>query len=121
MHADGVDPRDVTWEVSSPVYRVYFWHRPKAPPEVPLDEVGYHCDEYRLIDADDVHEVLTWAEARRQGSDSYTLYVETNRYSKDDGGVPGLLRLAGIDPTVATDDSGDSGTVTVWLPGTNVK
>ena len=48
MIVEGVDPRDTQWEVDWPVYRVYFWHQPPAPPGVAQEQVMWHCDEYRL-------------------------------------------------------------------------
>ena len=94
MRADGVDPRDTTWEASDPVYRVYFWHRPPPPAGMPADQIMWHCDEQRLTGANDVHEVIAWAESRLPAGDQYVLYVE-----HADGGGRGLIRLAGADPT----------------------
>lgn len=94
MHAQGVDPRDVTWEDEQPVYRVYFWGRSKAPDNVPPEHVGYYCREYRVSDADDIHEVIAWADQATVGDETYTLYVE-----RQESGETGLIRLAGTDPT----------------------
>ena len=30
VFTEGVDPRDIKWEVDQPVYRVYFWYQPPA-------------------------------------------------------------------------------------------
>lgn len=100
MRATGVDPRDVTWEDEAPTYRVYMWHRPDPPHGVDASDMGYWCDEYRLTDASEVHEVVAWAEANTPAGDTFTLYVESNRNAGPDEG-PGLLRLAGVDPTVS--------------------
>jgi hypothetical protein len=78
-----VDPRDTRWEVSTPTYRVYFWN---------ADLVS---DEYELVGARDVHEVLAWAEANAGPGRTYWLSVRVD----DRNGEPGLLRLAGHDPT----------------------
>lgn len=78
MHATGVDPRDQTWEVDRPSYRVYFHDADGA------------SDEYEVTGAD-VDEVIAWAEDQR-GSRTYVLYVCV----ASDG--LGLLRLAGTDP-----------------------
>lgn len=91
----GVDPRDVTWEDEQPVYRVYFWGRSKAPADVPPEHVGYYCREHRVLDADDIHEVITWANHAAVGGENYTLFVE-----RQESGETGLIRLAGTDPTV---------------------
>jgi hypothetical protein len=79
MQTMGVDPRDETWELVDPRYRVYF-------------RAGTACDEWEVSGAD-VREVLAWAEANR-GDRTYTLYacVPQDRL--------GLIRLAGADPTV---------------------
>lgn len=79
MQTMGVDPRDETWELVEPRYRVYFW-------------AGTASDEWEVSGAD-VQEVLAWAEANR-GDRTYTLYACVPH----DG--LGLVRLAGEDPTV---------------------
>jgi hypothetical protein len=89
-----VDPRGVTWEVEQPVYRVYFWHQPPAPPDNGQDQIGYHCDEYRLSEAADVHEVIEWARNSARSDQTFVLHLEY----RDSGGL-GLIRLAGADPT----------------------
>jgi hypothetical protein len=99
MHVivDGVDPRDTQWEVDSPVYRVYFWHQPPAPPAgVAQEHVGWHCDEYRLSDVADVEEVIDWARKKAQSDQSFVIYVEQR-----DGQRSGLARLFGVDPNSA--------------------
>jgi hypothetical protein len=75
-----VDPRDETWEVDLPLYRVYFW------------DAEASSDEYELSGAEDVAEVLRWAESDRDGR-SFTMYACIPR----DG--LGLVRVAGADPT----------------------
>jgi hypothetical protein len=40
MEATQVDPRDVTWALDHPTYRVYFWTHD-----------GATCDEWRVTDA----------------------------------------------------------------------
>jgi hypothetical protein len=83
-----VDPRDIRWEVSSPTYRVYFWRR-----------VGgdYHSEEFQLSGASDVREVLAWAERRAKGR-TFTAYALVENAL----GEPGLVQLAGVDPTAGT-------------------
>jgi hypothetical protein len=93
MEAAQVDPRDISWEVGAPTYRVYFWSRVDVSPGVAAGCAGWVADEWRLTRARDVHEVLTWAEQRRGGR-SYTLYAE---FGGEDG--MGMVNLAGIDPT----------------------
>lgn len=57
--------------------------------------MGYHCHEYRIREASDVHQVLEWAHATATPEQTFTLYVE--RRAVD--GV-GLIQVAGTDPTV---------------------
>ena len=80
MDAIPIDPRDKTWGVRVPKYRVYFFD-------------GTASDEFEL-DAGDVLEALAWAEEHR-GRRTYALYAC----------VPiaglGLVLLAGADPNAA--------------------
>jgi hypothetical protein len=96
VFVDGVDPRDIEWEVDQPAYRVYFWHQPAAPPGVARELVMFHSDEYRLSDVVDVGEVLAWARDRGRADQTFTLYVEHR-----DGDRLGLIQLMGTDPTRA--------------------
>ena len=96
MIVEDPDPRDTQWEVGWPVYRVYFWHQPPAPAGILQAHMGYVCDENRVTDAADVHEVLRWAVDTDEPGQTFTLYVEVD--TPDRG--PGLVRLAGVDPTV---------------------
>ena len=78
MDVHAVDPRDQSWEVDAPHYRVHF-----------LDASG--ASEEHEVSRADVVEVLAWAEAGR-GIRTYVLYACVSR----DG--LGLVRLAGVDP-----------------------
>ena len=78
-----VDRRDQSWEIDSPRYRVYFW------------DAAATSYEYEVSQAEDVAEVMAWADAER-GTRTFTLYACVQH----DG--LGLVRLAGIDPTRAT-------------------
>ncbi len=91
---EGVDPRDTEWEAEEPVYRVYFWHQQLAPLGIAQQHMGYVCDEHRLRGAADVMEVIAWAEATARPEQTFTLYVEHLQ-----AGRPGLIHLAGSDPT----------------------
>ena len=86
--------RDIEWQVDQPVYCVYFWYQPPAPPGVRQQDMGYHCDGHRVLSAADVHEVLDDAITTVRPAQSFTLYVEHLHWG------PGLIRLAGVDPTV---------------------
>ncbi|MGA3214833.1 MAG: hypothetical protein ABSD97_03985 [Acidimicrobiales bacterium] len=78
MKVRRVDPRDQTWGVDQPSYRVYF-HDPRGA-----------SDEYEVNGAD-VVKVLAWAEAWRAGR-TFVLYACVPH----DG--LGLVRLVGTDP-----------------------
>jgi hypothetical protein len=94
VKVEGVDPRDAEWEVDQPVYRVYFWHQPPAPPGVAQEDVMYHCAEYRLTEVADLVEVLDWARRTARADQTFTLYVEHRA-----AGRLGLIQLLGVDPT----------------------
>ncbi len=78
MDIKGIDPRDQTWEISRPRYRVYFHDSNRA------------SDEYE-VDGADVADVMAWAETQR-GDRTFVLYACVPH----DG--LGLLRLEGSDP-----------------------
>lgn len=82
MDVRRVDPRDQTWEVGNPVYRVYFHGQYGS------------SDEYEIEGASGIAEVLAWAEStpRRR---SFVVYVCVQQ----DG--LGLVRLHGEDPNEA--------------------
>lgn len=77
-----VDPRDQSWEIDEPRYRVYFWAG------------ATESTEYELTGGD-VTEVLAWAEACRGGR----TYVAYACMPQVDG--LGLIRLHGVDPSAA--------------------
>lgn len=96
-----IDPRTATWEVESPVYRVYFWERGVGGSGVPLDRVAFSSNEFEISGAKDVSEVIAWADATAGSVDNarhgevrtYSLYAVAERH-----GSQGLIRLAGSDP-----------------------
>jgi hypothetical protein len=93
-----VDPRDSEWEQAHPVYRVYFWAQAQAPPVSAQHQVTamWRSEEWRLTIADDVHEVLDWANGAAGRGRRFTLYIET-----DTAEGRGLAHLAGTDPTAS--------------------
>ncbi|MCF6379798.1 hypothetical protein L2K70_19470 [Nocardioides KLBMP 9356] len=97
MEVERVDPRDTEWVDDRPVYRVYFWHRPPAPPGVAPEHAMWHCDEYRLSNVADVIEVVDWARDRARSQQTFVIYVEQR-----DANRSGLVRLLGADPASAT-------------------
>lgn len=78
MLVSSVDPRDQTWEVAHPRYRVYFHD-------------AYGAAEEHEITGADVSEILEWAETERRGG-TYVPYV-----CAPVNGL-GLVRLQGSDP-----------------------
>jgi hypothetical protein len=58
-----------------------------------VEGIGWYSDEYRLIDATDVHEVMAWANERLGDGDRYVLYVE-----QSEAGRLGLVQLSGDPP-----------------------
>jgi len=76
-----VDPRDQTWEIDNPVFRVYFHDD---------DGTSY---EHEVRDAN-VDELLEWARQVAEGR-TFVVYVCVPR----DG--LGLIRLIGKDPNAA--------------------
>ena len=100
METRSIDPRDVSWELHSPTFRVTFWRKGSVPKGIDPSLAGYEAFEYEIRDGD-VHEVIEWANdiASREGK-SYTIYVVVNPESNDD---KGLVLLAGVDPTRQVD------------------
>jgi len=85
------DPREQKqgW-ISDPIreYHVELWYAP---------ERGnlWSCAEYRLTEAQDMHDALAWAEAESSEQDAtYALYAVV-----DEGDTEGLVWIAGINPT----------------------
>ena len=86
MRVELVDPRDTEWETGPTVdYRVIFW-------------IGAsEASEYDLLEAEDVHAVIEWADTEARSRDcSYALYAKV--HNRD--GI-GLVWLAGINPSAA--------------------
>lgn len=97
MDARLVDPRvDARWETEpTHAYRVVFWRQQIAPPGIPQEHMMWVGAEHDVAGAEDVHEVIAWADAEAQQRQStYTLYAMVDR--DDDRG---LVWLAGVDPT----------------------
>jgi hypothetical protein len=82
------------WTDERPVYRAYFWSQAGAPPEVDPDKAGWQSEEFEIRDAEDIHQVIAWARRQDHRERTYTLYVVV-----ECDGQPGLVHLAGVDPT----------------------
>lgn len=94
------DPREETrWGVLTHDYRVVFWKRQRAPAGIPQEQMGWAADENEVVDAQDLHEVLEWAdEEARSSRRIYTLYAYVDYVDEH-----GWVWLAGFDPTSAED------------------
>ena len=76
-----MDPRDIEVEWDARTYRVYFW-----------SQDGSRCDEHVLSGAQDVREVVAWADANA-GNRVPEIFVR-----HDHSPQHGLIRLAGGRP-----------------------
>ena len=93
-------PTDTKWQMG-PVrhYYVTFWTQPpiRDGGEVDYDKVGWHEGMHEIPNAPDVVEVVQWAEEEaRKRQALYTIFARMSF----DKGSPGLVWLAGLDPTV---------------------
>ena len=88
IKAQRIDPRDQSWEIDRPSYRVYFWHRQGT-----TDDSMWASDEWELTEADDIAGVMSWAESNSNGR-QFVMYVSALTLE----GV-GLVRLFGLDPS----------------------
>jgi hypothetical protein len=84
LRAWPMDPRDTSWEVWHPRYRVYFWRS--------LGQM-WASREFELSAAD-VVEVLAWVADQAEDGETYTVHCVVESASGT-----GLVRLAGADPT----------------------
>lgn len=89
-----IDPRDISWEEDTPVFRVTFWRRQLPPTGIRPRDMGYEARELEVSNAE-VDEVITWAESEAQADETWMLHV-TMRCP--DLGL-GQVLLAGVDPT----------------------
>ena len=90
MHPRPIDPRDTEIEVTTPTYRVFFWEPQSDHGDTPS---GFRSDEYEIADAEDVHEVLKWAEANAGNDRIFMAHVVVDNT---------LVRLSGRDPTAGS-------------------
>jgi hypothetical protein len=85
LEARPVDPRDTTWEVWDPSYRVYFWYHQVLG--------GWVCREYEVTGGD-VSALFDWANENTKSGETFMMFAVVAR-----GGEIGLVRLSGDDPT----------------------
>jgi hypothetical protein len=90
-----VDPRDISWELDAPVFRVYLWRRPTP-------DHAWQCWEWELSGGD-VEEVLAWADDPPAPCDVAEVWVVV-----PDGAVrgqgKGMIRLRGYNPNESRRD-----------------
>jgi hypothetical protein len=86
LDARSVDPRETTWEVWEPAYRVCFW-RPFGG--------GWASREVEVSGAD-AAAVFDWAARHATDEETFTVFAVVG-----DGDARGRVRLAGEDPTRA--------------------
>jgi hypothetical protein len=86
----------------SHLYRVGFWQQQTpTDPDIPRDERAWGVEWWDLR-ADDVHEVIEWADAKAEAEQIYTLSVRfTDPYPPE---REWMIRIAGWDPTRNSDD-----------------
>ena len=83
----------IRWMVVKPTYRVDFWREISAGDPSRDLAPGWKQDSYYVTDAD-VDEVLAWSKTEASGRPIVVYLVFARR-----DGEPGLIRLAGEDPT----------------------
>jgi hypothetical protein len=92
-------------------YRVVFWNHQVPPEGHSAEQMGWAELTIDVVDAEDVHEVIAWAEAylvdfaeEFPGTEhTYCLYamvLPEARMTHSGGGQFEMLHLAGADPTV---------------------
>jgi hypothetical protein len=82
----------------SHLYRVGFWSHQTPPPgsDIPQEQMGFGVEWWDLR-AEDVHEVIDWADAKADAEQTYTLFVRfTDPYPPE---REWIVRIAGADPT----------------------
>jgi hypothetical protein len=84
-----IDPRDQRWEIWRPTYRVYFWRL--------VSPTGWGSREFE-VSGGDIVAILNWAERHADRGETFTVFVVVG-----EGERLGLVRLAGGDPTRASD------------------
>jgi hypothetical protein len=91
-----IDPRTDLRSETPPThdYRVVFWRQRRASAGIAQERIMWEASENDVLDAQDVHEVIEWAEAEaRKRSSVYTIFAKV-----DSGGRRELVWLAGINP-----------------------
>lgn len=93
MNIHAIDPRDIAWEESEPIFRVHFWSAFQPTDDLLDRGRSWHSEEFEITSAD-VDDVLAWAKETSGRRRTFVLYVVAKC-----GREMGLVRLAGTDPT----------------------
>lgn len=91
MDSRPVDPRDTTWEVDHPVFRVTFFDLLPGSPVDP--QLGVATDEWEIQNAE-ISDVLDWAEGKASDKRMWTVHLLVD----DSRRGHGMVRLCGTDP-----------------------
>lgn len=102
-----VDPRDISWEVERPTFRVYLWRRSRledvAPEHRPTGlrqaDMGWQSSEWELTGGT-VDEALTWVDEHLTGWDVADVWVVVP--DPGEGRGKGLIRIRGYNPNETT-------------------
>jgi hypothetical protein len=81
LSAHLIDPRDVDWEITAPVFRVEFWSQGADRDHVPREKQALRCDTYRLTGASDVRDVMAWARDQSVDATRTAIYVESSAHT----------------------------------------
>jgi hypothetical protein len=90
-------PSDTRW-ITDPIrdYYVTFWTQPQVPGATDYDRIGWRSEMYEVVAAADIVEGVEWAEnGAKERNAIYTIFARMEH------GEPGLVWIAGIDPTSA--------------------
>lgn len=71
MNVYTVDPRDISTEIESPIYRVYFSESARSE----VGELGSYQEEFEVAGANSVEEVISWARRECGQGRSFVLYA----------------------------------------------
>jgi hypothetical protein len=93
MRVRGVDPRDTSWEVDLPSFRVHFFGTPGPTADGAVQDAAHVSDEYEVTEAD-VHETIAWANRTAGPHRTYVIYLVLT----DAHGSNGMVKLAGQNP-----------------------
>jgi hypothetical protein len=86
-------------DVASHDYRVGFWWHPAPEPgsDTPPERIGWGV-QWWDVTAEDVHEVIAWADAKTRADADFELYTLLV-WTRDETESDILVKLAGFDPT----------------------